>query len=140
MSNFSDIAAGIVTVLEGQISGLKGYDYLPHSINTFPAAVVVPGPVDYAVLIGGNTFETEITIKVLVASGDDAIGSRMLWDFIDPTDTTRSIRRAIRTDRTLNGKADDSDVDRCENIGWQELPGGRYYAADFILSVIKTVS
>jgi len=141
MSNFSDIVAGLKTVLETNISGLKAFDYPTDSVNSFPCAVILPtNVIDYEVVIGANTFESELRVVLLVASGDDADGFRKLWDFIDPTDATNSVRRAVRVDRTLNGKADDADVSRAENIGRRELWGGFYFGADFIVPFIKSVA
>lgn len=140
MSGFSDVVAGLQTVLQAQIAGLQAYDYPADSVNTFPAAVILPEPVDYEIAFGGNTFTSELRVIVLVASGDDATGFRQLYDFIDPTDSARSIRRAVRTDRTLNGKVDDSDVIRAENIGRRELWGGFYFGFDAIVEFIKTVA
>ena len=47
---------------------------------------------------------------------------------------------AVRADRTLDGKVDDADVVRIENIGRRELWGGFYFGFDAIVEFIKTVA
>jgi hypothetical protein len=140
MSNFGDMVAGLQTVLQTNVTGLQVYDYPAHIVNVFPAAVILPMPLDYEIAFGGNTFTTQLRVVVLVASADDGTGFRLLYDYIDPTDSAHSIRRAVRADRTLNGKADDADVIAAENIGQRELWGGFYYGFDAIVEVIKSVS
>ena len=140
MSAYSDIVAGLVTVLEANITGLKAYDYPVDSVNTFPAAIILQEPLDLEITFGGNTFTTTFRVVFLLSSGDDAIGFRQLWDYIDPVEANKSVNKAVDTDRTLDGKADSSNVTRIENIGRRELWGGFYYGFDALVDVVKTLA
>lgn len=140
MSAYGDIVAGLVTVLETNITGLKAYDYPVDSVNHFPAAVILQDPLDLEIAFGGNTFTTILRVVFLLSSGDDAIGFRQLWDYIDPVEASKSVNKAVDTDRTLNGKADDSNVTRIENIGRRELWGANYFGFDALVEVVKTLA
>lgn len=140
MSNYSDAAAGLVTVLKNGITGLQAQDHPVDSINSFPAAIVLPEPLDYLVAVGGNSFTGTFRVVFLISSGDDAEGFTQLYDHIDPTALNESVRKAVEDGRTLDGKVDDAQVVRVENIGRRELWGGYYFGADFIVEFIKTVA
>ena len=138
-SNFRNIADGLVTVLEANITNLKAFPFPPASINHFPAAVVVPEPVDTEVAFGGNSFEADFRVIFLVSSGDDFSGAQALYDHLDPTQANMSLVKAVRTDRTLNATVDDADVTRIENIGRRELWGAYYFGFDALIHFIKSV-
>ena len=140
MSNFGDVFKGLARVLENKIFEMLVIPWPVDTVNHFPAAVVVPEPVDVEVNLQGNTFEGRLRMVVLVASGDSAEGFDKLWDYLDPTEVTKSVVAAVRADQTLDGKVDDADVERIENIGRRELWGGWYFAFDAIVHFIKTVA
>ena len=140
MSAYRDIAEGLKTVLENNIPGLKAFAYPPDSINSFPAAAILPDPIDTEIAFEGNTFTCRFRIVFLVTSGDSAEGFLKLYDYIDPTEANKSVIKAVRTDPTLGAKADDSDVIRIETIGRRELWGGWYFGFDAIIEVVKTVA
>lgn len=139
-SAYRNIADGIVTVIQTGITNAKGFPYPPDSVNHFPAAIILPEPVDTEIAFGGNTFTANFRIVFLVASGDVAEGFIQLYDYLDPVEAGKSLIKAIRDDKTLNGKADSSDIVRIENIGRRELWGGFYFGFDAILEVIKTLA
>ena len=140
MSAYSDIVAGLQTVLQNNITGLKAYDYPADSVNTFPAAIILPEPLDTQIAFGGNTFTCVLRVVFLVSSGDDAIGFRAVYDYLDPVEANKSVKKAVDTDRTLDGKADSSGVTRIENIGRREIWGGFYYGFDALVDVVKTLA
>lgn len=139
-SNYASIMQGIVTVLEANVTNLKAYDYQPDSINAFPAAVCVAEPINYLEAFAGNTFTGQVRLVVLVASGDDVQGFRTLYDHIDPTASSLSVRAAIEADRSLNNTVDDSQVVRAENIGRRVINEQSYFGFDAILEFVKTVA
>ena len=140
MSAFGDIVTGLATVLEANITGLKAYDYPVDSVSHFPAAIILQDPMDLEVVIGGNTFTTTLRVVFLLSSGDDAIGFRQLWDYLDPVEVNKSVNKAVETDKTLDGKADNAGVTRIENIGRRELWGANYFGFDALVDVIKTLA
>jgi len=137
MSNYSDAAAGLKTVIEANISNFIVYDY-PEDKPVPPCVVILPGDVDYQQAMAGDTFRAEFRLVVLVASADDRSGWLRLYDMIDPTDTGSSIKRAIGVDPSLDGKVDSSQVLRMENAGRREINNGFFYGFDLIVDFIKT--
>jgi hypothetical protein len=140
MSNYSDLVDGLKTVLRDNVTELKVFDYPPATVNSFPAAVILPEPIDVELTFGGNSFDAEFRVIVLLSKGDDSEGFRSLYDLIDPTTANKSVIKAVRDNPTLNGKADDSRVDRIENIGRRNLWGGNYFAFDMTVQALKTVA
>ncbi len=140
MSNYSDALAGLRDQLANNITNLKAFDYPPDSVNQFPAAIVMPSEIDYEIAFAGNTFTTNVSVWLLVASGDDAIGFRRLYDHLDPTAASQSIKAAIEADRTLGGNVDTSRLAMARNIGAPEYFGGRYFAAEFVIEICVSVA
>ena len=141
-SNYRNAADGLVTVLEANITNLKAFPFPPASINHFPAAVVLPEPIDTEIAFGGNSFAADFRVIFLVSSGDDFSGAQALYDHLDPTQANMSLIAAIRTasGKTLNGTVDSCDVTRIENIGKRALWGVDYFGFDAIIRFIKSVS
>ena len=140
MSIYRDAADGLVTVLQAGITNLKAYNHPVDNVNHFPCAIILPEPIDPQICFGGNTFQGAFRVVFLVASADSWEGFAQLYDHLDPTEANKSLIKAVRADRTLNGKVDSSDVDRIENIGRRELWGGFYFGYDAIISFIRSVA
>ena len=140
MSNYSDVLAGLQTTLEAGITGVKVHLGAPDSVNSYPAAILLPMNLDPRVAFSGNSFTGDIRILMVISSGKDENGWAQLWDFLDPTTANKSVIKAIETDRSLNGKVDDSEITSIENIGRRELGGGFQFGFDAILHFIKTVA
>jgi hypothetical protein len=139
MSNFGDMATGLVTVLESNITNLKGFNYPVDSVNSFPCAVVLPDSVDLAQTFD-NSIAATFRVVFLVSSADDRDGFRRLYDYIDPTESNKGFRAAIEADDTLDGKADSSQVLRIENIGRREIAAGWYFGFDALVVAIKGIT
>jgi len=145
MSNFSDVFAGIKTVLEANVQSttpaLQVMEHPPEQVNYFPAALITPDTFDPTLFFGGNSFEGRMRITVLVSSADAAEGWKALFDMIDPTETGKSIIKALKDNATLDGKVDTSLVVSVENIGRRAwFGGGFYFGFDVILEYTKTVA
>ena len=140
MSTYSDAAAGLRKVLQDNITGLVAYDHPADSVSSFPAAVILPEAIDLLVAIRGNSYEASFRVVFLISSADDDAGFKSLYDYIDPAEASKSVKKAVDTDNTLDGKVDSSQVRRIENIGRRELGGGFYFGFDAIVDFIKTVA
>jgi len=140
VSNLSDMLNGLVTVLEANVTGLKVYDHPPDSVNTFPAAILLPQDIDYVLALAGNSFDFNVDLWLLVSSGDDDRAFALLYDHMDPTATGTSIKAAIEVDRTLNGTVDDAQLVACRNVGRADEWGGWYSGARFIIRMLKKVA
>ena len=141
MSNLSDIMGGIQTVLTNGITGINAHQYLPDVVNELPTILIMPdGELDPELFFGGNSFKFRFRLVCLLVSGDSKEGFAQLMDYIDPTTANKSVVKAIRTDPTLNGKADTSGIVSIVNIGRREYGNGSFYGFDAILEGIKSVA
>lgn len=138
MSGFSDVMDGLETTLKAGITNLQVFKGAPDGINSWPAAVLLPMSIDPRVAFTGNSFQGQIKIIVLISSGDAAEGWTQLWDYIDPTTANKSVIKAIETDRSLNGKVDDSEITLIDNIGRREIGGGWQFGFDATIQYMKS--
>ena len=138
MSNLSDIMGGIETTLEGNVTGLKCYKYLPATLNHFPATIIIPDGLvlDPEQAFGGNSFQFSFRLRTFISSNDEETGWTQLVEMMDPTTANKSIIKAIRTDPGLNGKADTSGITRLENVRHDEAG----FSFDAILEGYKSVA
>ena len=140
MSNYGDLIGGLATVLRNGITGVHVYETPPDAVNEFPACIIIPEPMDPRMEIVDNSFLANFRVITLVAAGESSEAWAQLWDYLDPTLANKSVVKAIRTDPTLNGKADTSDVTRIENIGRREIGGGFPMGFDALVEAVKTVA
>lgn len=140
MSNFSDIAGGISTVLKANVTGLQAGKYPTETVNHFPVTLILPEAFDPRWAFGGNTMATRWRLVTLVVSGDAPEGWAELYDMIDATAANTSIIKALRDNPTLNNTVDTSEVVAIENIGRRQFGGGSYFGFDVVLEAIKSVA
>jgi hypothetical protein len=143
VSAMSDIFAGLKTVLEANMTSpqtVRVYTGPPDSINQFPAIVLRPDDFDPRIAVGGNSFELGIICTLLVAQVDSRNAYPQLYDYLDPTASSESVKAALYADRTLDGKVDDSDVTSYSQIGRRDINDTAYAGFDFRVEVIKTVA
>ena len=140
MSNYSDLADGLVTGLKNGTTNRHAYNPPVDSFNGSPAAVGLPEAVDPEIAFGGNSMIVNFRVLVFLSSADSAEGFRQLYDYIDPTTANKSVIKAVRDAPTLDGKADSAGVTRIENIGRRQVGGGFYFGFDALVEVIKTVA
>ena len=143
MSNFSTAIDGLVTTLEANItlpSPLKVFKSPPDSINQFPAAVILADALDYEIVFGANTFEVTVPLVLLVSSGDATNGFDLLYEHLDPTEASKSVKKAIDTDPSLNGSVDYARVMSANGIGRRTDFGGYFFGAQFLIELVKSVA
>jgi len=131
------IGDGIKTRL-ATISALKAV-YAPKELrdtyNSFPCAIIMPGETNYdQTFTATGTYISRFRIIVLISKGDTPSALNKLMDYMEPTGTN-SIKAAIYGDSTLNGSADDCELDR--NLGYGIMTFGRvtYLSTEFDLVV-----
>jgi hypothetical protein len=145
MSNFSDVFGGIKTVLEANVTSttpaLKVMEHMTDQVSYFPTAVIIPEEFDPTIFFGGNSFQGTMRIMVLLSSGEASAGFTQLYDMIDPTESGKSIIKALKDNPTLSSKVDDSLVRSVESIGRRQIfGGGDYFGFDVLLDFMKTVA
>ena len=141
MSGLSDIFDGIETALKTGIPGVQVYKGAPDAINSYPAAVIdLDDSIDPLIAFNGNTFRLLFRISLYISSGKDENGWRQLWDYMDPTVVDTSVIKALRDNRSLDGKADDSQIIKLDRRRRDVVGGGFLFAFDTVLDVVKTVA
>lgn len=141
MSDISDVVNGLVTVLTANIAGLHAFNHEPDAINEFPAAVVtIDDPIDVEVVFGGNTIEGNLRVMVFTNSGVSEEATVAAYALMSPTGVNVSLIAAVRTDRTLDGAVDDSDVTVIEAIGRRVLNDAIFTGFDAVVHFIKSIS
>lgn len=140
MSNLSDVFAGIEAVLKNNITSIVVYDHEPDNFNDWPAVVMETQGFDPVIAFQGNSFEAVIRLVVLYGKGEATEAYRDMYDGLDPTETNKSVIRALRADPTLNSTVDDSEVGEPEDFGRKQMSAGWFVGFDLPLSVIKTVA
>ena len=136
MSGFKDMAAGLKTRLE-TVVGLMVYDHPPDVVNSFPAAIILPEPLDPEMVLDDSFWTARFRAVFLVASGEDSAGFSSLYSLLKPGASAGPIQ-AIRQGRTLGGAADDCDAVAVENIGRRELWGNLYFGFDLVVEALKS--
>jgi hypothetical protein len=126
-----DIRAGLAANI-GTIPDLRTSVDIPENI-TPPVAVIALENVDYDGAFAGGLTEYNFTVTVISSRASARFAQRRLDAFTSTGDS--SIKLAIESDKTLNGKAFDVRVTRMSNIGTVSLGDVSYLAADFAVTV-----
>jgi len=129
------IGSGIKTRLQ-TISDLKRV-YAPNELrdtyNSFPCAIIMPGETNYDQTFSGAYF-SRWRIIVMISKQDTPSALNKLMDYMEPTGTN-SIKAALYGDSTLNGSADDCELDRNLGYGVMTFGGITYLSTEFDLIV-----
>ena len=140
MSAFDDAINGLETVLAANITGLHVYNHPPQAVNQFPAAIILVDPFDPRVAFGGHTLEVNLRVVMLFGKGDSEQAFQQMYHSLDPTETNRSIVKAVEADRTLNSTVDDAVVKSLENMGLRELSQGQFAGFDAVVGFLQTIA
>ena len=129
------IGSGIKTRLV-TISALKAV-YAPNELrdtyNSFPCAIIMPGETNFDQSFDG-AYTSRWRIIVLISKQDTPSALNKLMNYMEPTGTN-SIKAALYADRTLNGSADDCELDRNLGYGVMTFGGITYLSTEFDLIV-----
>jgi hypothetical protein len=126
-----DIRAGLAANI-GTISGLRTSVDIPDNPNP-PIAVIAIENVEYDGAFAGGLTEYNFTVTVIASRASERFAQRRLDAYTSTGDS--SLKKAIESDKTLNGKAFDVRVTRMSNIGTVSLGEVTYLAADFAVTV-----
>lgn len=140
MSGMSDAIAGLKTTLEANIPGLHVYNHPPDAIHEYPAAVLLLENIDPEIAFAGNSIDARVRCVFMYASGLSEEAFASVYDAIDPTETNKSVVKAVRADPTLDGKVDDAEVVAIENIGRRDPQGGYFAGFEAVVRFIKTIA
>ena len=132
MSTYAQIADGLVTRLV-TISGLRAVDH-PTPNPEPPVAVVVPGPNLFDQTYRNGLTESNWTVRVLVARGDERSAAERLYGYLDPSGSS-SVKAAIEGDPTLGGIVDTLHVTGFDEPSVFTYGAGQLLGVDFNIVV-----
>jgi hypothetical protein len=114
------------------IRGLRIAETIPDNPAP-PIAVIALGNVVYDGAFAGGLVTYNFTVSVIVGRVAEREAQRRLDQFISTGDG--SIKKAIESDKSLDGAAYDVRVSEMTNIGAVQLGDATYLACDFQVAV-----
>ena len=129
--SISLIRKGLGTNL-GTIHGLRVAETIPDNPSP-PIAVIALGNVTYNGAFDGGLTIYNFTVSVIVGRVAEREAQRRLDTFISTDDG--SIKKAIESEKSLDGAAYDVLVSEMTNVGAVQLGDATYLACDFAVQV-----
>jgi len=130
MASISELRAGIKTNL-ATISGLRVSDFQPDNINP-PVAIVFPISLNYDETFHRGMQTYTFAVQVIVGRVSERSGQSSIDAYCSSTGAS-SIKLAIESDKTLNGKAFDLRVTDMRNYGELLVGEVNYLSAEFVV-------
>ena len=132
MATISELRAGIATNL-ATISGLRTSSLMLDNPNP-PVAIVEPTGITYDTSMGRGLDQLTFSVSVIVGRVSERAAQNTLDAYCAPSGSS-SVKRAIESDRTLGGKANDCRVTGLTSYGQVSIGDIIYLAADFAVTV-----
>lgn len=132
MASLSELRDGIAANLS-TITGLRVSAFVPDNINP-PLAIITPQNIEYhkSFQNGLNTYN--FIVSVFVGRVSERVAQNTLDAYCAPTGSS-SIKNAIESDRTLQGRAFDLVVSDMRNYGSVTIAENTYLTAEFDCAV-----
>ena len=138
-SEIANAKDGLSTLI-GNISAIRQvFDYPPEDVHEMPAMVLLFEGRDTEQTMGGSTFQGTIRGTLLVSSASTKQAFDELDAYMEPLGTN-SIEAAVDADTTWDSAVDTGRLISVENVGYRDIGGGRYAAADFVFEFVKQVA
>ena len=128
MALISELRTGLATNL-ATITGLRTAATVPDNPNP-PIAIILPQGVEYDNTFGRGMNTYTFAVTVIVGRVSERSGQNALDAYVSSTGTS-SIKIAIESDKTLNGKAFDLRVTDSRNYGELTVGEVTYLSAEF---------
>jgi hypothetical protein len=132
MSTVSEIRSGIATNL-ATISGLRTNSIVPDTV-TPPIAIVEPTGITFDQSMARGLDQLNFKVTVIVGRASERSGQNSIDAFCSSSGSS-SVKRAIESDRTLGGKANDLRVTGLNSYGSITIGDTPYLAAEFAVIV-----
>ena len=129
--SIQQIRQGIATNI-ATIPGLRTSVDIPENPSP-PIAVIALESVDYDQAFAGGLTEYNFVVTVLASRASERAAQSRLDGYVSTG--TSSVKKAIESNKSLNGQAFDVRVTRMTNIGTVSLGEVSYLAADFAVTV-----
>jgi hypothetical protein len=128
MALISELRTGLATNL-ATISGLRTAATVPDNPSP-PIAIILPQGVEYDNTFGRGMNTYTFAVTVIVGRVSERSGQNALDAYVSSTGSS-SIKLAIESDKTLNGKAFDLRVTDSRNYGELTVGEVTYLSAEF---------
>ena len=128
MALISELRTGLAANL-ATIAGLRTAATVPDNPNP-PIAVILPQGVEYDNTFGRGMNTYTFAVTVIVGRVSERSGQNALDAYVSSTGSS-SIKLAIESDKTLNGKAFDLRVTDSRNYGELTVGEVTYLSAEF---------
>jgi len=128
MSSVAELREGIATNLR-TISGLRALATVPDN-PTPPIAIIYPQNIEYDETFNRGLQTYTFRVVVVVGRVDERSAQNRLDSFVASTGSN-SVKLAIESDKTLNGKAFDTRVTTMTNYGSIDISEVVYLSAEF---------
>jgi hypothetical protein len=128
MALISELRIGLANNL-ATISGLRTTPTIPDNPSP-PIAVILPQGVEYDNTFGRGMNTYTFAVTVIVGRVSERSGQNSLDAYVSSTGSS-SIKLAIESDKTLNGKAFDLRVTDSRNYGELTVGEVTYLSAEF---------
>ncbi len=128
MSSVAELREGIATNLR-TISGLRAVATVPDN-PTPPIAIIYPQNIEYDETFNRGLQTYTFRVVVVVGRVDERSAQNRLDSFVASTGSN-SVKLAIESDKTLNGKAFDTRVTTMTNYGSIDISEVVYLSAEF---------
>jgi hypothetical protein len=128
MALISELRTGLANNL-ATISGLRTTPTIPDNPSP-PIAVILPQGVEYDNTFGRGMNTYTFAVTVIVGRVSERSGQNALDAYVSSTGSS-SIKLAIESDKTLNGKAFDLRVTDSRNYGELTVGEVTYLSAEF---------
>lgn len=131
MASITELREGLANNL-ATIDGLRAVPEMPDNPNP-PTAVVSLSSVEYDQTFGAGMTLYTFDVTVIVGRADARNGQAYLDSYCSSTGAN-SVKLAIESDKTLNGKAYDLRVTQLSSYGSLTVNDTTYLAAEFSIS------
>lgn len=128
MALISELRTGLAANL-ATINGLRTAATVPDNPNP-PIAIILPQGVEYDNTFGRGMNTYTFAVTVIVGRVSERSGQNALDAYVSSTGSS-SIKLAIESDKTLNGKAFDLRVTDSRNYGELTVGEVTYLSAEF---------
>jgi hypothetical protein len=135
MADIQLLRTGLVTNL-GTIPGLRTSLDIPDNPNP-PVAIVQLVRAEFHQDFANGMTEYTFAIQVLVGRQDDRTAQRKLDGYCS-SDSATSVKKAVESNRTLNGQAYDCVVTEMSSYGSVLVNDTTYLAAEFAVRVLAS--
>lgn len=142
MADYSDIRKGLKAVLDGQIEGLRVYEYEPDSGLEYPCLVIEQvAQHAYMPILAAGGFKADLTAVLYVHHMSSVEGWKAIEEYRWPTGN-KSIFAAVNSDNTLKKSVNHAWVKATGEVDRAKNDQSRFweFTCEFTIELVHAVS